>query len=169
MAEVVRQSHSWYAPGDPNNPRCDESYIDRVAKCLLERVGKRVNVQSVIGGDPWVVHESVEYLRDEGHDIDGTRGGSGYKLIANWTRPERWTRHEPIVASYEIAALLRHLGYHGDIEIRPRKPARIVLVDQTEIPLDTTLSESDPMPEWWRDSEPQLHVMPMVGQLELCP
>ena len=167
MAEVVRQSHSWYAPGNPDNPRCDRSYIDRVAKCLLERVGTRVNVQSVIGGDPWVVHESVTYLRDEGHDIDGTRGGSGYKLIAGWTRPECWTRHEPIVASYEIAALLRLCGYHGPIEIRPRKPAPVMAVDQTEIPLDTILSESDPMPEWWREPEPRLHVVPMAGQMEM--
>ena len=169
MAEVVRQSHSWYAPGNPDNPRCDSSYIDRVAKCLLERVGTRVNVQSVIGGDPWVVHESVEYLRSTGLDIEGVRGRPGYKLIANFTRTERWTRHEPIVLSYEVAALLRLCGYHGPIEILPRKPAPTAAVDQTDIPLDTAVSESDPMPAWWREPEPQLHVVPLAGQMELCP
>lgn len=165
---LARQSHSWYAPGNADNPRFDKGYIDRVARCLLEHVGKRVNVQSVIGGDPWVVHESVEYLRWEGHDIEGVRGGSGYKLLANWTRPERWTRREPIVASYEVAALLRLCGYHGPIELRPKRSAPSVADNQTDIPLDTSGSaESDPWPEWWREPEPR-RVEPLAGQVAWC-
>lgn len=168
MADVVRQSHSWYAPGNADNPRCDRSYIDRVAKCLLERVGKRVNVQSVIGGDPWVVHESVEYLRWEGHDIEGARGGPGYKLTAGWTRPERWTRHEPIVASYEVAALLRLCGYHGPIELRPKHPAPVVPDNQPDLPLEAT-GDDEPgsMPAWWMEPEPR-HVEPPAGQVAWC-
>jgi len=164
---LARQSHSWYAPGDPDNPRFDRSYINRVARCLLEHVGERVNVQSVIGGDPWVVHESVEYLRWEGHDIEGVRGGSGYKLIANWTRPELWTRREPIVADYAVASLIRLCGYRGPIELRPKRPAPVVPDNQPDLPLEAARSESDPMPEWWRDPEPR-KVEPLAGQVAWC-
>ena len=99
MAEVVRQSHSWYAPGDPNNPRNDPHYIDAVGNALIPRIGERTHLEAIVGGDGWAVHEAVECLRRLGFVIDGTRGCKGY-MLTGWTRPERWVRLDGVYRAY---------------------------------------------------------------------
>ena len=99
MAEVVRQSHSWYAPGDPNNPRSDPDYIDDVGNLLLGNFRERVRVQIEIGGDPWSAHEAVECVRRLGLVVSGLRGGPGYTLMG-FKRPIRWTRLDGIYRAY---------------------------------------------------------------------
>ena len=99
MTAVVRQSHSWYAQGDPNNPRSDPDYLDDVGNLLLGNFRERVRVQVELGGDPWSAHESVECFRRLGLLVDGERGSGGY-MLTGWKRPPRWTRLDSVYRSY---------------------------------------------------------------------
>jgi hypothetical protein len=49
MAEVARQSHSYYPPG-VDNPRHDPAYIEKVADVLLENRGRRIHIEALVGG-----------------------------------------------------------------------------------------------------------------------
>jgi|SRR5665647_1210010 len=99
MADVVRQSHSWWAPGDPDNPRTDLDYIDDAGNLLLENFRERVSIQRVIGGDPWTAHEAVECVRRLGLLVDGERDGGGY-TCTGFKRPARWLRLDGIYRAY---------------------------------------------------------------------
>ena len=96
---LARQSHSWYAPGDPNNPRNDPDYINDVGNLILPRFAERIHLEEMVGGDPWGVHEAVECLRRLGLVIDGERGRKGY-VLTGWKRPQRWTRMDGIYRAY---------------------------------------------------------------------
>lgn len=109
MAEVVRQSHSWYAPGDPDNPRLDPDYINDVGNTLIPRLGERTHLEAIVGGDPWSVHEAVECLRRLGFVIDGARGSKGY-MLTGWRRPERWLRLDSVYRSYMEPTLPLDVG-----------------------------------------------------------
>jgi len=100
MADVVRQSHSWYAPGDPDNPRNNPDYINEVGNGIIPlHLAERVHLEELIGGDPWSVHEAVECMRRLGFVIDGKQGSKGY-MLTGWKRPQRWTRLDGIYRSY---------------------------------------------------------------------
>jgi len=167
---LTRQSHGWYAPDDPKSPRQNlamrQTYFKAVGELLSDRKGQVVHLEEELGGDPWIVAEAVECWRRLGWVIEGERGRPGYRFVAA-CRPKRWLRLDGVFVDYEVASLLRFCGYHGPIEIRPKRPTPVAAVNQTDIPLDTTLSESDPMPEWWREPEP-LHVEPPAGQVAWC-
>lgn len=112
MAEVVRQSHQWYAPG-VSSPRRDPTYIERVAECLLSHRGERVHLEPIVGGDPWVTREAVECLRRLGWDIEGQKGSAGY-LFVKWMRPQRWTRLDTV-----------YRDHIGAIILRPKRPRKV--------------------------------------------
>lgn len=104
MAEVVRQSQSWYAQGNDDNPRSRNrhtgpTYIDDVGNLLLGNFRERVHIQTIVGGDAWAAHEAVECVRRLGLLVDGKRGGPGYTL-AGFARPVRWTRLDGIYLAY---------------------------------------------------------------------
>ena len=105
MAEVVRQSHSYYPPG-VDNPRQDPTYIERVADVLLDHRGELVHIEPIVGGDPWTVNESINCLRRLGWEIHGERGCPGY-LFVRWTRPQRWTRLDSVYREHIGAVILR--------------------------------------------------------------
>jgi hypothetical protein len=106
MAEVARQSHSWYAQGNPDNPRNDPTYVERVAEVLLDHRGERVHLEPIVGGDPWVANEAVNCLRRLGWEILGEKGVAGYIFIG-WKRPQRWTRLDGVYHEYIGAIVMR--------------------------------------------------------------
>jgi len=103
---LARQSHSWYAPGDPDNPRTDPTFIERVAECLLAHRGERTHLEPICGGDPWTINESINCLRRLGWEIEGERGTVGY-LFVRWTRPQRWTRLDSVYREHIGAIVMR--------------------------------------------------------------
>jgi len=104
MAELLRQSTPYYAPGAAS-PRHDPTYVEKVADALLAQRGQRVHLEAVVGGDPWCVHEAVECLRRLGWDIRGTRGSPGYVFV-KWLRPPRWTRLDSVYREHTAAIVL---------------------------------------------------------------
>lgn len=106
MTDIVRQSQSWYAQGDPNNPRNDPTYVEKVAEILLDHRGERVHIEAVLGGDCWALNEAVNCLRRLGWEIHGERGCPGY-LFVKWTRPQRWLRLDTVYRDYQAPIILR--------------------------------------------------------------
>jgi hypothetical protein len=124
MGETVTQSHHWYAPGNPDNPRHDPTYIERVAECLLEHRGECVHLEPLVGGDPWTLNESVNCLRRLGWEIDGDRGKVGYVFV-KWQRPQRWTRLDSVYREH-IGSIVKRPKRHrciapmaGQMELCP--------------------------------------------------
>lgn len=101
---LARRSHPGYLPGE-DRPAHDPAYVDRVADALLAHLGKRVHLESVVGGDPWSVHEAVECLRRLGWQIEGERGVAGYVCLG-WRRPRRWLRLDSVYKDHQRAILL---------------------------------------------------------------
>lgn len=92
MGDVVRQSISWYAQGDPNNPRHDPTtYRKRIMDVLRANQGVAVHLEPIVGGDCWAVQEAVKVLRRIGWQIDGEKGTAGYTLV-DIDPPEGWLR-----------------------------------------------------------------------------
>ena len=91
MAEVVRQSHNYYSPGDPNNPRYDPTFRKRIGDVLRKNEGVSVHLERIVGGDPTTIHETIEVLRRIGWQIDGSKGVAGYTLI-DIDLPPGWLR-----------------------------------------------------------------------------
>jgi hypothetical protein len=106
---AARQSQSWY-PQDAaaESPRIQyNTYVERVADVLETNRGRRVHLEAVLGGDPWIVHEAVEILRSFGWVILGEQGRAGYMYV-RWERPRRWTRIEQVCRDH-IAAVVMYL------------------------------------------------------------
>lgn len=97
---TARQSHSWYAYG-ADNPRHDPSFVARVQHTLERRRGRVVHLEEEIGGDPWIIWESVQALRDLGFVIDGRRGCAGYVYL-EWQRPRKWLRLVCLINRYPL-------------------------------------------------------------------
>lgn len=91
MADVVRQSHNYYVPGDPNNPRYDPTFRKRIMAALRANEGTAVHLEPIVGGDPTTIHEAIKVLRRIGWQIDGDRGCAGYTLT-DIDPPEGWLR-----------------------------------------------------------------------------
>jgi len=91
MAEVVRQSQSWYPRGDANNPRHDQTYAKRIMDVLRANQGVAVHLEPIVGGNPWSVNAVINALRRIGWTIDGERGVVGYTLV-DMEPPEGWLR-----------------------------------------------------------------------------
>jgi len=106
MGEVVTQSHSFYVQGDPNNPRNDPTYIEKVAEALLAHRGERTHLEPICGGDPWTINESINCLRRLGWEIEGVKGSAGYTFV-RWTRPQRWTRLDSVYREHVGAIVMR--------------------------------------------------------------
>jgi hypothetical protein len=84
----TRQSHYWYPQGAPN-PRCDPTFLNRIADLLISNYRERVHIESLLGGDPWVIHDRIEKLRQTyGFVVVGNRGIAGYTLT-DWAEPRR--------------------------------------------------------------------------------
>ena len=103
MDEVATQSHSYYPPG-VDSPRHDPAYIEKVADVLLENRGRRIHIEPLIGGDPWVLAEAVKCLRRLGWDIRAVKGSPGYTFVT-WRRPERWLRLDSVYRDYQAPEL----------------------------------------------------------------
>lgn len=93
MAEVVRQSHSWYPPG-VDSPRTDPTYAKRIMDALREHQGESVHLEAVVGGDAWTIYEIIMKLRRLGWVIEGQRGVAGYTYV-DQVPPEGWLRLAP--------------------------------------------------------------------------
>ena len=91
MGEVARQSQSWYARGDANNPRHDPTYAKHIMDVLRANQGVAVHLEPIVGGNPWSVNAVVNALRRIGWDIAGERGVAGYTLV-DMEPPEGWLR-----------------------------------------------------------------------------
>ena len=99
------QSHPYYVAGAAN-PRHNPTYVERVAAVLLEHWGEAVHLEAVVGGDPWVLHEAVELLRDCGFHVLSERGRPGYTLVG-WTQPRKWLRRVEACRRHVAALALR--------------------------------------------------------------
>jgi hypothetical protein len=107
------------SPADSSNPRrsCPlypssedpTTWVESVARVLLEHRGQRVHIEEHLGGDPWVVHDAVELLREFGWVVKGKRGVTGYTLIG-WKRPQRWVRAERVLWQHLGAILADIIG-----------------------------------------------------------
>jgi hypothetical protein len=101
-------------PGQASGPSPDPTtYVERVAEALQSRRGERVHLEAVVGGDPWILHESVSILREFGWVIIGERGKAGYTYL-RWTRPRRWQRIERVCREHVAA-----------VAVYPRRRSRL--------------------------------------------
>jgi hypothetical protein len=122
MGEPVTQSHSYY-PAGVDNPRHDPTYVEKVADVLLLNRGKRVHIEPIVGGDPWVISEAVNCLRRLGWDIRAERGRPGFVFV-RWVRPVPWLRLESVRRDHLGAIVLkpkriRHGATDDQMELCP--------------------------------------------------